>query len=378
MNNLHLSLTDFRNESRVIKEANSIANLCEIDHVFIAALHSVGQSETECINDKVSVHRFVLKTRGLSKGLLTQLIKYIEFTYRVFTFYREKKILIINVHSLALLPLGYFLKLFYSAKLIYDTHELETETNGSKGVRKLLAKFVEKILIRKTDHVFVVSESIADWYKKAYNINRPTVVLNVPKICDISKKNYFRDDFKISKDQIIVLYQGGLCKGRGVELLLNSFSQRVDDKVVIIFMGYGELEDDVKQIATKSNRIFFHSAVPPDEVLSFTASADIGVSFIENTCLSYYYCLPNKLFEYAMVGLPVIVSDMKEMRDVVEKYNMGLVVDGDSVEEINSAIDSLLLKDLKYVKLNARNAAIKNAWENQEKKLHSVYKTYST
>lgn len=374
MNNLHISLTDFRNESRVIKETNSIAKIDEIDHVYIAALHSEGLFGTESLNDKVTVNRFILKTRSLNKNLLTQLIKYIEFVFKVLFFYKRKHIKLINIHSLGLLPLGYLLKSIYGAKLIYDTHELESETNGSKGIRKNIAKLVERILIKKVDHVFVVSENIADWYKNTYNIQRPTVVLNAPKLSFPTKTNVFRDTLDIRSDQIIVLYQGGLSKGRGVGFLLSAFKQRHDDKVVILFMGYGELEDDIIKASKQSSRIYFHPAVSPDIVLDFTVSADVGISFIENTCLSYYYCMPNKLFEYAMASLPVIVSNMKEMREMVENYNMGLVVDDSNIESINDTIDCLLTKDLDVMRLNARNAAENHAWEIQEENMLAVYR----
>ena len=147
-----------------------------------------------------------------------------------------------------------------------------------------------------------------------------------------------------------------------------------DDKVVIVFMGYGQLEEDIK-IASKENKnIFFYPAVAPEIVLEYTSSADIGISFIENTCLSYYYCLPNKLFEYSMVGLPVIVSNMKEMRELVEKYDMGIVVTDDKIESMNNAIDKILQSDIKQMKQNARRCAEENSWEKQEVKTINEYK----
>jgi glycosyltransferase involved in cell wall biosynthesis len=159
-----------------------------------------------------------------------------------------------------------------------------------------------------------------------------------------------------------------------VDLLLECFKKRDDDKVVIVFMGYGQLEEDIKIASKERNNIFFHPAVDPDIVLEYTSSADIGISFIENTCLSYYYCLPNKLFEYTMVGLPVIVSNMKEMRELVEKYDMGIIVYDDKIESINDAIDKILQSDIKQMKKNARKCAEENSWEKQEVKMINEYK----
>ena len=374
MNNLHISLTEMRNESRVLKETSSILNHNIASKVYIASLHADDLEEEKIYNDNLILNRFKLSSRKLSKNLFVQVLKYFEFIYRVTLFYRKKDIKMVNIHTIALLPLGIFLKYLFKAKLVYDTHELETETNGSRGLRKKLAKFMEKRLIKKCDIVFVVSENIADWYAKEYEIQRPIVVKNAPRLIDSKKTNHFRENLSIKEDSIIVLYQGVLSKGRGVDLLLESFKQRDDDKVVIVFMGYGEIEEDIKIASKERNNIFFHPAVAPEIVLEYTSSADIGISFIENTCLSYYYCLPNKLFEYAMAGLPVIVSNMKEMRELVEKYNMGIVVTDDKIESMNNAIDKILQSDIKQMKQNARRCAEENSWEVQEIKMINEYK----
>jgi glycosyltransferase involved in cell wall biosynthesis len=377
MNNLHISLTEFRNESRVLKQTSTISTLPGIEHVYIAALLADDLNKEEDIGDKVSLKRFALKTRGLNKGLLAQLLKYIEFVFRVLFFYKNKDVGMVNIHALGLLPLGCLLKLVYGCKLIYDTHELETETNGLRGLRKKIGKWVERLLIKKSDHVFVVSENIADWYRDTYKIPAVTVVLNASHAQQIEKNDYFRKIFCLRKDQVIVLYQGGLASGRGIDLLMEAFKQRTDDKVIIIFMGYGNLEKECQLASKFYDTIFFHKAVPPSVLLSYTVSADVGISFIENTCLSYYFCMPNKLFEYAIAGLPVIVSNMKEMREMVEHYQMGVVVKGNKAGEINKAIDELIKLDLTELKRNARKAAKDNSWEVQEVKMLNVYRAMS-
>lgn len=374
MNNLHISLTEFRNESRVLKETNSILNNNIASKIYIASLYTNDLEEEKIYKDNLILNRFKLSSRRFNKNLFIQVLKYLEFIFRVTFFYRKKNIKMVNIHSIALLPLGLLLKYLYKAKLIYDTHELETEINALKGMRKKLAKFMEKRLIKKCDIIFVVSENIADWYENEYYIQRPVVVKNAPRLIDTKKTNHFRENLGIKDDSIIVLYQGGLSKGRGVDLLLECFKKRDDDKVVIVFMGYGQLEEKIKNVSKERINIFFHPAVNPEIVLEYTASADIGISFIENICLSYYYCLPNKLFEYAMVGLPVIVSNMKEMKELVEQYNMGIVVVDNKLESINNAIDKILQSDIKQMKQNSRRFAEENSWAEQEKKMIKEYK----
>lgn len=373
MNNLHITLNEFRHASRVIKETNTILCSTEVEKVYVSALLGHGLHASENIKG-VMINRFSLVSREWNKSFLVQALKFLEYSVKVIFFYRDKNIRLINIHALSLLPLGFLLKLLYGAKLVYDAHELETEMNGLKGFRQSVAKVIERIFIRGVDLTIVVSPSIADWYERKYSIPRPTVVLNSPRLHELSYSNVLKENLSIAESKKIVLYQGGLSQGRGIEKLLSAFSSTKDESVVIVFMGYGPLETVIKEHSKKYNNIFLHHAVQPDELLEYTSSADIGISFIENTCLSYYYCLPNKLFEYAMAGLPIIASNMKEMSQLITTYNMGIVVDELSEQSLSKAIIDLRRVDLGLMKVNARRAAEDHCWENQEVVMLNAYR----
>jgi glycosyltransferase involved in cell wall biosynthesis len=373
MNNLHISLTEFKNETRVLKETFSLIKKNTFEVVYIAALHSEGLLVEEPLGEKLLVNRFILKTRAWSKSYLVQVIKYLELCTQIYIFYRKKNIDVVNVHSLGLLPLGVALKFLYKSKLVYDAHELETEVDYLAGIKKNFNKFVERFCIPHVDVTIVVSDSIADWYTKEYEMTRPTVVLNAPPHREILIRNYFREQLNIRADQKILLYQGGLVTGRGISLILDAFKVRSDDRIVAVFMGYGPLEADIIEASSQYKNIFFYPAVSPEIVLEYTASADIGISLIENTCLSYYYCMPNKIFEYAMAGLPVLVSNMKDMSELVKKNAMGAVIKKFSPDSINIAIDNLLAADLKMMSSNAYQMACSHAWEKQEAAMFKAY-----
>ena len=372
MNNLHISLTSFKNESRLLKEAKSLLKNSFVSNVFVAALHEEGLKEDERLESNLRVTRFKLSTRKWGANLIVRLLKYFEFCMRVYFHHRTLNIKSVNVHSLGLLPLGYFLKLSFGAKLIYDAHELETESNGLAGFRQRLAKFIERNLIKRVDGVIVVSESIADWYQGTYDITRPAVVMNVPWYRTISKSDKFRDELGIKKQQKIFLYQGLLSPGRGIELIIDTFKTENSNNVVV-FMGYGVLEETIKSAAGQHSNIFFFPAVSPEVVLNYTASADVGISIIENVCLSYYYCMPNKMFEYAMAGIPTIVSNMKEMSHFVNTYKAGAVIEENKVEYLRKAITDISSLSKDELKENCYNVATQFSWETQEKIMLDAY-----
>ena len=53
---------------------------------------------------------------------------------------------------------------------------------------------------------------------------------------------------------------------------------------------------------------------------------DLGLSFEEDTCLAYKFALPNKIFDYIHAEIAVLVSDLPEMKALVNKYNVGQVL----------------------------------------------------
>lgn len=374
MNNLHIFLTNFKNASRGIKQTTSLHSSGLMKDIYIAALYEEGVMEDELYKNFLKIKRFKLKSRDWSKNFVSQFLKYLEFCWLVYKFYKNKNIKVVNVHTLSLLPLGSFLKWRFKAKLIYDAHELETERNGLRGFRKKVAKIVEKIFIKKVDLTIVVSENIANWYKDTYQIARPAVVMNVPFAQHPVKNDYYRENLGIKKEQVIFLYQGGLFRGRGIELILETFRLRDNDRAVVVFMGYGLLEDEINKASIDSKNIYHVPAVAPDKVLEHTVAADVGIHMIHNTCLNHYYCMPNKLFEYSMANLAVIVSNMKEMAEFVKENNSGFVFEGSTPQELNLIIDSVLKKDLSQIKENARKAALKNSWEHQEEKMLQAYR----
>jgi glycosyltransferase involved in cell wall biosynthesis len=367
-------MNEFTNASRVLKQVNSLSKNNVFEKITIIALGSEKLKEYETIAENIELYRIRLRTRNLPKGLFFQTIKYIEFFIRTIIITYKLKPQIVNAHSLSVLPFALFIKYLFQSLAVYDAHELETEQVSGMNLRKKIAKWLERKLIYKIDMMFVVSESIADWYVDEYGINRPSVILNAPNKRELRANNHFREQLDIRDEQVILLYQGGLFAGRGVQLIIDAFKERTDDKVVIVFMGYGELEQNIKVAAAENSNIFFFPAVPPQVVLEYTSSADLGISLIEKSCLSYYYCMPNKLFEYSMAGLPVLVSNMKDMSELVTENHMGIVISNFSASGINQAVDEFLNQDLTLMKANAYNTACENSWEIQEQRMLAAYK----
>ena len=365
-----LVFNSFVNDSRVLKEGLSLFNSGY--HVEIIA-HGDKDLSTYEKHRGLIIKRLAYLDRTITKGKIGKVKAYFQFLKESVNYCKTFDIL--HCNDINILPIGVIIKKFYNKniKIVYDAHEYETETYALSGIQKKITKFSEKFLIKYADKVITVSDSIANEYVKLYSIEKPALVLNAPNYKEIIKYDKFREAFGI-EGKTIFLYQGGLGKNRGIELLLEVFKTINNSESVMVFMGYGELESLIIKYAKENDNIFFHKAVSPDVLLDYTVSADFGIATIEDSCLSYRYCLPNKLFEYIMAEVPIIVSNLPEMSKVVKKNNIGVVVENETLEGIKKAIEKALLLDKKQISKNLKNLKNIYNWEEQEKVLLKLYR----
>lgn len=377
MKNMHICMNSFRYQSRVLKETESLLEEGIVDSVLIVALHEGDLPIYEQLGPGRELIRLKLITRGWPKQILFQAFKYLEFTIRVLVLAKRSRVALVNVHLLALLPIGVLLKRFFVTSLVYDAHELETETYGLTGMRKRLAKWLERRLIGQVDLTIVVGEAIEKWYRKTYRsaAARIVTVMNSPRYCAPLRSDRLRDELGIDSNKKILIYQGGLIAGRGIEQLLKVYAS-LDKKTcpyVMVFMGYGELESSIEHVSRTNPLVFLQSAVAPSVVLEYTASADLGISYIDNLSLNDRYCLPNKLFESIMARVPVIVNNQPEMSRLVNGSEIGLVLEELTPSTLLAAFDQIESIGPDRIAKNLNSLAIACSWENQAKIMSDAY-----
>ncbi|WP_066904859.1 glycosyltransferase [Synechococcus sp. MIT S9509] len=371
---LHILGNNLSHDSRVLKETESILKLSECENLFIAALHEPGYLNQEVMDGR-HVWRPNLLTRKLPKSILFQILKYIEWNLKIFFKYHNTQINIIHCHDLIPLPIAVQLKLACGAKLIYDAHELETEMNGLLGTRKLLAKILEFTLYPFVDQLITVSPSIGRWYEKKYKKIPIEIVRNVPlrNTRPVNLELNLRRDLGIDNNCVFFIYLGGLSKGRGIEVILDSFADfRV--KHHVLFMGSGILEPKVNDAAKHYHNIHFRKPVPVEEIVPYAACADVGLCLYEDTCLNHRFCMPNKLFEYLLSGLPVLASNLPDLSELVLNYSSGWISQPTS-DAVKSLLVNLSLEEVKHIRQGLANRVSTLSWESEEKKLCNVYKS---
>lgn len=341
----------------------------------ILAMWRKDTPSTELLEDGIEVVRVAPYFTAVAGSKLSRVLCFISWYVAVLVSLKGKKVDCVNCHSLTVLPLCVAIKLWKRCPLIYEPHELETETSASRGIRKKVARGVERSLIAFSDAVCVVNRSIAAWYEKTYNLSPVVVVRNVPYRNDTppSRTGVLRRRIGLNDDNLLFIYQGLLSDGRGINILIEAL-ERLPNSHHLVFMGYGPLTDRVQKAAQQHANCHYVPAVPPDKIQGYTVDADVGIALIEDVCLSYRLCLPNKLFEYAACGLPSIVSDFPEMGSVIREFECGWCVPP-RLEAFVDRARTITCESVAAKREKALRASRENCWQNEELPLLGMYRS---
>lgn len=277
------------------------------------------------------------------------------------------------------LPLARKLAFKSKAKLIYDSREIYSQlgTLSSQPVKQKILALIEKYLIVGVDEVLVSCDLDAKYLKKHFMHSVPyTTILNLPPYQKLENQNIIRDKYKIPNEKTILIYQGWLLEGRGIEEAIDSL-EFLPNCILCIF-GKGENENNLSEFAQSkswSKQIIFCGTIPYDNLLNYTASADIGLALFKPISLSYINSLPNKLFEYIMAQIPVISTNLPAIEPIFAEYHIGKLVNKElNAKELSEAISEIIQnkKDNNFV-YNLTDASQKYSYEAQENKIKALF-----
>lgn len=227
-------------------------------------------------------------------------------------------------------------------------------------------RLLEGRYIRHARVVFTVSDSIADHLAKTYGIPRPTVVRNVPPTTALPHSEYSSAEHSAPEpDPPVILHLGQMRAARGLEHVIEAMS--FVPRAQLVFMGYGAGQAGLEALARQSSaadRIFFRAPVPPADVPREAANASVGITLLADSCLNHRYALPNKLFEYLAAGVPVVASDLPEIRAVLDSTGAGECVDPSDVRNLAATLQHVCEHQSTY-RSHARKAAELFNWETE-------------
>jgi glycosyltransferase involved in cell wall biosynthesis len=287
---------------------------------------------------------------------------------------------IIVAHDLPMLPTAAAAARHHSAKLVYDSHELYCEQEFGRRIRRSWSE-IERRHIGHCDAVITINPSIAAELQRRYRLDRVHVVQNAERAGARPPANerLFHTAFGLHAAAIVVLFQGGLSAHRHLDSLIDAMDHVAAPAVHLVLLGDGPIKGWLLRRARRSpsrSRIHFHPAVPQRDLPRFTAAADIGIIPYQATCLNNLYCTPNKLFEFVAAGVPIIATDLPELKRVVAGHGLGMISDTSTPRSIASAIDEFVRDEarMRACRVNALAARRQLNWETESKVLVEIYR----
>lgn len=264
------------------------------------------------------------KTRRIRLLFTTGILFYAFFNIRLFFMLLFSKADIFTANDLDTLAAVFFAAKIRRKAIMYDSHEYFTEVpelENNKFARNVWTK-LESFIFPRLKIATTVCQSIADIYSEKYNVS-VNVVRNVPLVKPVLSR-VKPDKWK---DRKIIIYQGAVNVARGIELMIETVSQI--ENALFLVIGGGDKLNELKDLVEEKkleHKVVFTGKLHYTELAAYTYIADCGISIEEPISKNYYYALPNKLFDYIHASVPVVVSDLPEMRRIIEKYSIGAIL----------------------------------------------------
>mgnify|MGYP003365138464 CR=1 FL=1 len=360
-------LNNIENDQRLNKVCNSLLKFGYDVELIGATLYS-----KPILNKPYKTYLIDMKYQSSIK-------KYAEFNWKLFFILLKKtdKNTILLANDLdSLLPF-YVVSKLKGNTLVFDSHEIYSELPSlyDRPKTKKVWKILEKFLLPKIKYFYTVSNGYATWFNQQYNV-KPIIIRNVPNRMKCNK-NESTLNFELPKNpnnHKILLYQGAINPSRGIDKMIEAFVYVKNCQFWI--SGDGPKKEEYKELVKKlnlTNCIHFLGNIPPETLKEITPLADVGMSLEEDLGLSYRYALPNKLFDFIQAKVPVLATNLPEIKKIVIDYNIGKVINNHNSEHLAEKLQELLNEGKDNYQEKLTFAANELCWENEEIKLKSIF-----
>lgn len=377
---VHAYPSPIRHESRIFREMTSLSDAGVFSEIILIGTMAPDVAPEQSLGPGRRIVRLPVWAERLGRSRPARLLAVAEWWIRLWVYLRRLPVAVFSAHNLAALPVGIALKRAQGTRVVYATHELETERTGWSRLTVAAGRRVERWLIYQADAVFVVSDSIAEWYRSEYPGLEVHVVRNVPLAVDgRGAPGWTAVPLKarlgVPEHALLFLYQGVFGAGRGLVPLLGAFRSGPEDRH-LVFLGFSDGGVEAALVAEAERhcpRIHVLPPVSASELARFSAGADVGVNLIEPVSLSNTHTVGNKIYEYLSAGIPVVASDFPDVRALINHYRGGWLVAPDG-SDFAAVVGAISRDDVARAKAGLTEAWKELSWEGEAPRLVAVYR----
>lgn len=297
----------------------------------------------------------------------------------------------IHAHDLPMMPIAIVFGKLFRIPIIFDMHENYPDALKyfeKKGLINLifknfwLAKYLEKICVRFSDSIIVVVEE----NKKRLEMLgvSPNKIFVVSNTVDIETFNTKSSNFSMVEkyaEKFLIVYSGGVSPDRGLGTPIRALKYFDDNfsSVHLIIIGNGPSVPDLKRIALEQdveNKVEFIPWPGHDNIADYLNQANILIipqpnnEFINTT-------VPHKLFEYMLIGKPVLVSDAVPLQRIVNETKCGEVFNSEDENDFVKKVIQISNSNETYGENGMRAVKEKYNWKRDTEILLEMYSEHN-
>ncbi len=285
-----------------------------------------------------------------------------------------------HASDLTALPACYVAACLRRKPLIFETYDMPLVLPQVTRMRLLhaCATRLLRAMIPRCAAVISPSPPIAQKLQRLFKAQSELVIRNIPPYQQHFVSDRLRHHLELGPQIQIALYQGDLRYDRGLDILVRA-AHYLEPNIVIVLMGKGESQASLEALIAREgvgHRVKLLPVVPYSELLTWTASADLGLIIYQAHSPNVPMMLPNKLFEYLMAGVPVLTSPLEAVVEIVNSYQVGRVVSSLDPREVGQTINTMLADraELARFRVNALAASERElCWEVESQRLIQIY-----
>lgn len=232
-------------------------------------------------------------------------------------------------------------------------------------VRGYLLKFFQyKIVFPFSNHIFVQSEAMKEWLsEKGIDKCKMTPVpmgVDLDEIHETSSLKKFPQSLENKKN---IAYIGSLRQTRRIDILLDIFKKILskEQNTHLLLIGGTPLGENINWVHEKitqlglSNYITITGWIPQTEAWAYLRMSHLALNLIPRNIV-FDTSSPTKIIEYAALGVPCVVTDNPDQKDMIKKLNCGICVPYDSDAIVDAVLRILQDPELsQYYSKNGKN-----------------------
>lgn len=254
-------------------------------------------------------------------------------------------------------------------KIIFDIFDyLYTRIEGKHKLFKRCIVFLQHKIINGADATIICSEKRKEQIKGSFP-RILGVIHNSPQ-----RREEIGNRFILDNNKVKIIYVGILQDYRYLKELAKLVI--ANNLLELHIGGFGKYEEYFRNLTLENRNVIYYGKLSYNETLELESKGDIMTALYDPSVDNHYYAAPNKFYEALMLGKPLIMIRNTGMADIVEKYDIGEVIDN-NIESLEKGINNLVKRKAEWPIISKKMQSLYEkdySWEKMEKRLIDVYK----